>query len=72
MVNQSGTLIEGTDPGLQVGYTLAAGSPAIDRGASAPSNLASRWIEYQYQPSASYVTRTTLGAANDLGAFERQ
>jgi hypothetical protein len=72
VVQVSGKLIEGTDPGFQSDYTLASGSAAIDQGAAAPAHLASRWIEYQYAPPGSYTTRATVGAANDLGAFERR
>jgi len=71
VVNVLGTLLEGTDPRLQSDYTLAADSLALNKGSAAPSHLAGRWIEYQYLPTASYKTRTTVGAASDLGAFER-
>ena len=72
IVNVLGKLIEGNDPGLQADYTLASGSSAIDAGAAAPANLASRWIEFQYAPTGNYTARTTVGSANDLGAYERR
>jgi hypothetical protein len=72
VVEVEGRLIEGSDPALQPDYTLASGSGAIDQGAAAPAHLASRWIDYQYAPTGSYVTRSTVGGGNDLGAFEHR
>ena len=63
IVNVTGTLLQGTSPGLDANYRPATGSPVI--GAAAGTTATS--VLYEFSAPAGVVGRAT---AKDLGAFE--
>jgi hypothetical protein len=81
--HQNGTLLQGTNAGLNANFTIAAGSPVIGQGALAPTTVPSSAATLQnLQPSAQYgntSSTVTSPAGNpsvisrssvtDLGAF---
>lgn len=77
-INQSGTLLEGADPGLSsIDYTIIEGSPLINGGASVISpalayvNAEALRVDYQPGPTpGTHIPRPKLGVEYDIGCFE--
>ena len=83
---QNGTLLQGTNPGLNGNFTIAAGSPVIGHGALAPALVPSSTATLQnLQPTAQYGNPNSTvtspagtpsiisrGSVTDLGALESQ
>ncbi len=67
--------VTGINPGFNdtnnEDFTLIYGSPCIDASGSFPSNITNYYpLDRQYVKHANSITRTQVGVALDLGAFE--
>lgn len=75
-VTQSGTLIEGADPGLNGSFEIIEGSPVMNKGLVAydtfpsPATVESLQVTYQPDGLGSLKLRAPLGTDSDLGCFE--
>ena len=81
--DQNGTLLQGTNPGLNANFTIAAGSPVIGQGVTAPTSVPSPAATLQnLQPTNQYGNSVSTAissngnpsivgrsTATDLGAF---
>lgn len=75
-VQRVGTLLEGAAPGFVDAaahdYRPATVAEIADAGeATAPSHLATNWIDWQYAAPAGLLTRAPVNGSFDLGAIER-